>query len=57
MGKVWHVNPPNTVILTLEDGTNQSFNIPKGQKFNIDGQTVDAFHLKKGMKVSATKVV
>ena len=20
-GKVWHINPPNTVILTLEDGT------------------------------------
>jgi LPXTG-motif cell wall-anchored protein len=56
-GKVWHVNPPNSVILTLDDGTNQSFNIPKGQKFNIDGQMVDAFHLKKGMKVSATKVV
>lgn len=56
-GKVWHVSPPNTVILTLDDGTNQSFNIPKGQQFNIDGRTVDAFGLKKGMKVSATKVV
>lgn len=56
-GKVWHVSPPNTVILTLEDGTNQQFNIPKGQKFNIDGQELDAFHLKKGMRVSATKVV
>ena len=32
-GKVWRVSPPNSVILTLEDGTNQSFNIPKGQKF------------------------
>jgi hypothetical protein len=56
-GKVWHVNPPSTVILTLEDGTNQSFKIPKGQKFMIDGQQVDAWGLKKGMKVSATKVV
>jgi hypothetical protein len=56
-GKVWHVNPPNSVILTLEDGTNQSFNIPKGQKFNVDGQMVDAFGLKKGMKISATKLV
>ena len=27
-GKVWHVNPPNSVVLTLEDGTNQSFKIP-----------------------------
>ena len=56
-GKVWHVSPPNTVILTLEDGTNQSFKIPKGQKFNVDGEMKDAWGLKKGMKISATKVV
>ena len=56
-GKVWHVTPPNSVILTLEDGTNQQFKIPKDQKFNVDGQMVDAWGLKKGMKVSATKVV
>jgi hypothetical protein len=56
-GKVWHVSPPTSVILTLEDGTNQSFKIPKGQKFNVDGNMVDAWGLKKGMKVSATKVV
>jgi hypothetical protein len=56
-GKVWYVSAPNSVILTLEDGTNQSFKIPKGQKFNVDGQTLDAFGLKKGMKISATKVV
>jgi LPXTG-motif cell wall-anchored protein len=56
-GKVWHINPPRSVILTLEDGTNQQFNIPKDQKFSVDGQMVDAWGLKKGMKVSATKVV
>lgn len=56
-GKVWHVTPPNSVILTLEDGTNQQFKIPSGQKFTVDGQTVDAFGLKKGMKISATKIV
>jgi LPXTG-motif cell wall-anchored protein len=56
-GKVWHVTPPNTVILTLEDGTNQQFTIPKDQKFNIDGQMTDAWGLKKGMKITATKVV
>jgi len=56
-GKVWHVSPPNSVVLSLEDGTNQQFKIPKGQKFNIDGQMLDAFGLKKGMRVSATKVV
>jgi len=56
-GKVWHVTPPTSVILTLEDNTNQQFNIPKDQKFNVDGQMVDAFALRKGMKVSATKIV
>ena len=56
-GKVWHVNPPLSLILTLEDGTNQEFKIPKGQKFNVNGQELDAFGLKKGMIVNATKVV
>jgi len=56
-GKVWHVNPPSSVILTLEDGTNQQFKIPKNQKFNVEGQIVDAWGLKKGMNVVATKVV
>ena len=56
-GKVWHVSPPNSVVLTLEDGTNQEFKIPKGQKFMVDGQETDAFGLKKGMKVTATKIV
>jgi hypothetical protein len=55
-GTVWSVNPPSSVILTLEDGTNQQFKIPDGQKFDIDGQTTDAWGLRKGMKVSATKV-
>jgi LPXTG-motif cell wall-anchored protein len=56
-GKVWHVNPPLSVILTMEDGKNQEFKIPKGQKFNVNGQMTDAFGLKKGMSVTATKIV
>ncbi len=56
-GKVWNINPPSNVILTLEDGTNQQFKIPKDQKFSVDGKMVDAWGLKKGMKVSATKIV
>jgi LPXTG-motif cell wall-anchored protein len=56
-GKVWQVSPPNSVILTLEDNTNQKFSIPKGQKFDVDGQQTDAFGLRKGMMISATKVV
>lgn len=56
-GKVWNVTPPNSVILTLEDGTNQRFKIPKGQKFDVDGQMTDAWGLQKGMIVTATKIV
>jgi hypothetical protein len=56
-GRVWHVNPPNIVFLTLEDGTNQQFEIPKGQKFNVEGKMVDARGLTPGMIITATKVV
>jgi len=45
------------VILTMDDNTNQQFNIPTDQKFLIDGKLVDAWGLKKGMKISASKVV
>jgi hypothetical protein len=55
-GKVWHVTPPNSVILSLENGTNQSFKIPNGQKFTVNGQQTDAFGLKKGMVVSAVAI-
>jgi hypothetical protein len=56
-GKIWNVMPPVSVILTLEDGKNQRFTIPKGQKFNVNGQMLDAWGLKKGMTISATKIV
>jgi hypothetical protein len=56
-GKVWHVTPPTSVILTMDNGENQSFKIPEGQKFMVNGQETDAWGLKKGMVVSATKVV
>ena len=56
-GKVWYADPPNSVILTLEDGTNQKFHIPKGQMFNVNGQMVDAFGLKRDMTVTATRIV
>jgi hypothetical protein len=55
-GKVFHVTPPTSVILTLENGENQQFKIPSGQKFNINGEQKDAWGLKKGMVVSAQRV-
>jgi RNase P/RNase MRP subunit p29 len=56
-GTVWQVNPPTMVILTLQDGKNQQFKIPKGQKFTVNGQETDAFGLRKGMKIDAQKIV
>jgi hypothetical protein len=54
-GKVWNVMAPSSVTLTLENGTNQTFKIPSGQKFTVDGQEVDAFGLRKGMQITATR--
>jgi hypothetical protein len=56
-GRVWQVRPPLWVTLTLDDGTHQQFKIPEGQKFMVNGRETDAFGLKKGMEVSATKIV
>jgi LPXTG-motif cell wall-anchored protein len=55
-GKVWVVNPPNMVILTLGDGKNHQYRIPPNQLFDINGQKTTAFHLRKGMLVSATVI-
>ena len=55
-GTVFYVAPPISVILTLDNGENQQFKIPEGQKFDVSGQMTDAFGLRKGMKVTATKV-
>jgi hypothetical protein len=56
-GKVWHVSLPRYVILTLEDGTNHKFDLPNDHKVFVDGRLVDAWALKKGMKISATRVI
>ena len=55
-GKVFHVNPPTYVILTLPDGTNKEYRVPKDQVFNVSGKQDTVFQLKKGMTVSATVV-
>jgi LPXTG-motif cell wall-anchored protein len=55
-GIVWNVNPPSSVILRMENGKNQRFKIPDGQKFNVGGEMKDAWSLRKGMKVDAQQV-
>jgi hypothetical protein len=53
-GKVWHVNAPGSLILTLPDGTNQLFKVPSNAKFIINGKPMTVFDLRKGMKIEAT---
>lgn len=55
-GKVWHVNAPKSVILTLPDNQHQVFNVPNHAKFTIDGKEKTVFDLRKGMKIKATVV-
>jgi hypothetical protein len=55
-GKVWHVNAPKTVILTLPDGQNKKYNVPKDQVFKINGEDKTVFDLRKGMLVTATVI-
>ena len=55
--KVLKVAPPLSVMLALENGESQMFKIPEGQKFTVNGQEIDAWGLREGMKISATKIV
>lgn len=53
-GRVWHVNPPRSVILSFPDGTNKEYKVPDGIVFHIDGREKTIFDLKEGMNISAT---
>ena len=53
-GKVWHVNAPRSVVLTLPEGTNHIYRIPDHAKFTINGEEKTAFDLRKGMSFEAT---
>jgi LPXTG-motif cell wall-anchored protein len=55
-GKVFSVNPPSSIILTLPDGTNKQYKVPKDQKFMIGGEEKTVFEVRKGMNLSATVV-
>lgn len=55
-GKVWHVNAPGSVILTLPDGGNHLYKVPSHAQFTINGQKKTVFDLKKGMMFEATIV-
>ena len=55
-GKVWYVAAPN-VILTLPNGENRQYKASDDYKFIVDGRPATVFDLRKGMTVSAEKIV
>ena len=55
-GKVWYVAAPN-VILTLPNGENRQYKASDDYKFIVDGRPATVFELRKGMTVSAEKIV
>ncbi len=52
-GKVWHVNPPHGLILTLPEG-NKQYKVPDGTMFDVNGTKESIFQIRKGMTVTAT---
>jgi hypothetical protein len=55
-GKVWYV-AGNNVILTLPNGENRQYKVKDDYKFNVEGRPASVFELRKGMRVSAEKIV
>jgi hypothetical protein len=55
-GSVWMVQG-DYVVLTLENGENKEFRVPESFKFMVDGRPASVQDLKKGMKVTASKIV
>lgn len=55
-GRVWHVNPPETVILTLPDHKNVTYKVPSHATFTINDEPQTVFELRKGMQFKATIV-
>jgi LPXTG-motif cell wall-anchored protein len=55
-GRVWYV-AGTTVILTLPNGENRQYKVTPDYKFTVGGKPATVFDLRKGMVVSAQKIV
>ena len=55
-GKVWFVSG-NNVILTLPNNENRMYKVAESYRFIVDGQKATVHDLRKGMTVSAEKIV
>jgi hypothetical protein len=53
---VWYVQG-NYVIITLENGQQREYTVPDGFTFTAEGKSATVKELRKGMKISATKIV
>jgi len=56
-GTVWFVSPPRLVILTLPNGENKQYEVRDDVKFILQGKSATVYDLRKGMVVSAEKIV
>src|SRR5882762_7172857 len=55
-GAVWFVSG-NNVIITLPNGENRNYKVEDHFPFNIGGEKATVHELKKGMTISAEKIV
>ena len=55
-GTVWYVQG-NYVIITVENGQQREYTVPDGFTFTAEGKSATVKELRKGMKISATKIV
>jgi LPXTG-motif cell wall-anchored protein len=55
-GRVFYVAAPN-VIVTLPNGENRMYKVDKNYHFNVEGKSATVFELRKGMNISAEKIV
>ena len=55
-GTVWYVSG-DYVVLTLANGETRDYTVPPSVQFVVDGKPASVKDLKKGMRVSATKIV
>jgi len=55
-GKVWFVSG-NTVIITLPNNENRTYKVDDNYRFNVNGAPASVHDLRKGMVISAQKIV
>jgi len=55
-GKVWFVSG-NSVIITLPNNENRMYKVNENYRFNVNGEKASVHELRKGMVISAEKIV